>query len=153
MKKLITIALVSMMALFSSAAFAQDDACKITIEGNDAMQFNLKEFTIDKAACAEFTIELKHPGSLPKAAMGHNVVVTKTADAAAVVADGITAGLENNYVKPDDARVIAHTNVIGGGESTSITFKTDALEAGGDYEFFCSFPGHYAMMKGKVTVK
>ena len=58
-----------------------------------------------------------------------------------------------NYVKDGDARVIAHTKVVGGGEKDSVTFKTDVLEAGGDYDFFCSFPGHYAVMRGKVVVE
>lgn len=152
MKKLITTAAIAFFALSSNAAFANDE-CKVVIEGNDAMQFNTKELNIDKAACAEFTIELVHPGSLPKEAMGHNVVITAAADMDAVAADGIGAGAEANYVKPDDSRVIAHTSVVGGGESTSVTFSTAGLETGGDYKFFCSFPGHYTMMNGAVIVK
>ncbi|MFA7766329.1 plastocyanin/azurin family copper-binding protein [Streptomyces sp. NRRL S-448] len=27
------------------------------------------------------------------------------------------------------------------------------MVAGGDYSFFCTFPGHISMMKGKVVVK
>ncbi|MGL5470158.1 MAG: plastocyanin/azurin family copper-binding protein, partial [Shewanella sp.] len=38
-----------------------------------------------------------------------------------------------------------------GGESSSVTFKTDGL-AGKDLTFFCSFPGHFAMMKGSFKV-
>jgi len=32
----------------------------------------------------------------------------------------MSAGIENDYVKPDDSRVYAHTKVVGGGESTTI---------------------------------
>lgn len=152
MKKLITMAAVAFFALFSSAALANDE-CKIVIDSNDAMQFDIKEFTIDKAACPEFTVELKHSGSLPASAMGHNVVITKAEDMDAVAAEGIAAGMDNNYVKPDEPKVLAHTKVIGGGESTSITFSTADFEAGGAYKFFCSFPGHYTMMNGNITVK
>jgi azurin len=51
-----------------------------------------------------------------------------------------------------DARVIAHTKVIGGGETDSVTFSTAALKAGEAYSYFCSFPGHSALMKGTLTL-
>ncbi|MGP1667228.1 MAG: plastocyanin/azurin family copper-binding protein, partial [Rhodanobacter sp.] len=57
------------------------------------------------------------------------------------------------YVKPDDARVIAHTSLIGGGESTSMSFAVSKIQGDGPYEFFCSFPGHSALMKGSISVK
>ena len=135
------------------AEAAADGACKAVVKGDDAMKFDIKEIKINKASCPEFTVEVDHVGKLPAAAMGHNVVITKTADVDAVVKDGGAAGAATNYVKADDERVIAHTKVVGGGEKDSVTFKTDKLEAGGDYDFFCSFPGHYAIMRGKVVVE
>ena len=133
----------------SSSVFAAD--CTAEIEGNDAMQFNKTAITIP-LSCKDFTVKLKHPGKLLKAAMGHNWVMSKTADMAGVVTDGAAAGLANNYVKAGDTRVIAHTKVIGGGESDAVTFSTKALKAGDPYMFFCSFPGHSALMKGTLTV-
>ena len=56
---------------------------------------------------------------------------------------------ENEYISDRD-QVIAHTKLIGGGESDTITF--DAPEKG-TYEFICSFPGHYMSMKGKLIIK
>ena len=126
--------------------------CETTIEGNDMMQFNVDSIAIP-ASCSEFTINLEHTGQLPEAAMGHNVVITSAADMQAVAADGISAGADDDYVKDDDDRVIAHTELIGGGESTSVTFSTSALQSGGPYEFFCSFPGHAALMKGSISVQ
>ena len=140
-------ALLSVMAVPAMAA-----QCDVTIEANDAMQFNTKEIVVDKS-CDEFTIGLVHTGKLPKSAMGHNVVITKADDRQPVANDATAAGPDNDYLRPNDDRVIAHTDLIGGGEKTSTTFKTDALEAGGDYDFFCSFPGHWAIMNGKVVVK
>jgi azurin len=104
------------------------------------------------ASSCSTTVTLKHVGKLPKAAMGHNIVIAATADEQGVLADGGKAGLENNYVKPGDNRVIAHTKVIGGGEADSATFKVAALKPGQDYSFFCSFPGHAALMKGTVSL-
>ncbi|MBO1114139.1 azurin [Bordetella petrii] len=125
--------------------------CETTVESNDAMQFNTKEIVVD-ASCKQFTVHLKHVGKMAKAAMGHNWVLTKQADMQPVATDGMTAGLANNYVKADDARVIAHTKLIGGGESDSVTFDTAKLSAGNDYAFFCSFPGHWAIMKGTLKL-
>ncbi|HTO27998.1 MAG TPA: azurin, partial [Devosia sp.] len=105
------------------------------------------------ASCKEFKITLKHVGQMPVAAMGHNVVITKESDMQAVAADGMAAGLDANYVKPDDARVIAHTTMVGGGQTTSVSFPVSKLQGDGPHEFFCSFPGHSAVMKGAITVQ
>ena len=43
--------------------------------------------------------------------------------------------------------------MIGAPEETEVKFDPSKLEAGGDYSFFCTFPGHISMMKGKVVVK
>ena len=149
MKFLHATALVTVLTFSSATVWAQ--SCELSIDSTDAMQFSKSEMTVSKD-CAEVTLTLNHVGNLPKSAMGHNWVLTKTSDAQPVVSDGINAGLANNYIKPDDDRVIAHTEVIGGGESTSITFSVAELEVGGDYTFFCSFPGHFAIMKGKFIV-
>ena len=84
--------------------------------------------------------------------MGHNWVLSKTADAQNVAQTGWSEGLENNYLQKGDKRIIANTSVVGGGESASVEFNTTELEDGGDYTFFCSFVGHYFAMNGKFNV-
>jgi azurin len=123
--------------------------CTQNIEGNDLMKFNVTEIKV-AADCTEVEVVLKHTGKLPVAAMGHNWVLTKTADVAPVANAGVTAGLAKEYLPAGDARIIAHTKMVGGGESTSVKFPTSKLTKGGDYSFFCSFPGHYGLMKGKL---
>ncbi len=143
------ILLAASFLLASSSAFA---ACSIDVDGNDAMQFNVKAIEIP-GTCKEFTVNLTHSGKMARNVMGHNVVVTKTTDMQGVANDGATAGLDKDYVKSEDARVIAHSKVIGAGEKASITFATSKFAADGKYSFFCSFPGHWALMKGTVTIK
>lgn len=126
--------------------------CATEIEGNDAMQYNVGSIVVP-ASCSEFKITLKHTGKLPVAAMGHNVVITKVADMQGVAADGVGAGAAAAYVKANDARVVAHTSLIGGGETTSVSFPVSKIKDGGPYEFFCSFPGHSALMKGTIAVQ
>lgn len=135
--------------LFAFSAQAQD--CAATIESNDMLQFNMKEITAS-ADCSEFTLTLKHVGQLPKQSMGHNWVLTPAEGWQGIAQAGMQAGIDKEYVPENDA-VIAATKLIGGGEETSVTFSMEGLDAGGDYQFFCSFPGHFAVMNGKFIVQ
>jgi len=139
----------ALLALVAAPTWAASN-CSTTVEANDAMQFNQKAIVVPNT-CKQFSVTLKHVGKLPKAAMGHNFVVSKSSDEPGIVADGATAGIESNYLKTGDSRIIAHTKIIGGGESDTTSFKVDALKPGQDYEFFCSFPGHAALMKGTIS--
>ena len=124
--------------------------CATTIEGNDAMQYNADSITVP-TSCTQFTITLKHAGAMAVNVMGHNVVVAKEADMAGIAADGMAVAPE--HVKPDDARIIAHTKMLGGGESASVTFDVAKVKDGGPFKFFCSFPGHMALMQGSLQVQ
>jgi azurin len=146
MKVLQTFACLSLLAV-SGGAFAADKVCKVDIAGNDQMQFDKKEIAV-AADCTEVEVTLKHTGKLPAQAMGHNWVLTKAADLTAAATDGMGAGFANDHVKKGDTRVIAHTKIIGGGQTTSVKFATSLLKKGEAYAFFCSFPGHYSIMKG-----
>ena len=128
-----------------------EDSCEQVIEGNDMLQFNLKEMKVS-AACSSVTVTLKHTGVMAAEIMGHNWVLTSDADFMPVATAAAGAGLENNYVPVGDDRVLAATSIIGGGEETSVTFSIGSFSAGDDYTFFCSFPGHYAIMKGSFKV-
>ena len=123
--------------------------CATTLESNDMMQYNADSITVP-ASCTQFTINLKHVGKLAANVMGHNVVIAKEADMAGIAADGAADTV--NHVKAGDARAIAFTPLIGGGATTRTTFPGKKLVAGTDYSFFCSFPGHSALMKGKLIV-
>ena len=136
------------LALIAAAPFASAKPCSVAIEGNDQMQYNMKEIKI-AADCTEVEVTLKHAGKLAVAVMGHNWVLAKTPDMSGVANAGVGAGLPNNYLPKGDARILASTKVIGGGQSTSVKFNTAKLKKGGDYSFFCSFPGHWAIMRGK----
>ena len=52
--------------------------------------------------------------------MGHNIVIGKAEDMDGIFKDGAGAAA-TDYVKPDDARVVAHTKLVGGGEVISLT--------------------------------
>ncbi|UCJ18455.1 azurin [Pseudomonas sp. MM211] len=139
----------SVLVLASAPLLAAE--CTVEVHSTDQMTFDTKEIEVSKS-CKTFTIELKHVGNLPKHVMGHNLVLAKTADVQGVSTDGIAAGVDKGYLKEGDERVIAHTKLIGGGESDSVTFDVSKLDAAQSYQFFCSFPGHAALMKGALTL-
>ena len=141
---------VSLLTLASGQLLAAE--CKVTVDSTDQMSFDKKAIEIDKS-CKTFTDELTHSGSLPKNVMGHNWVLSSAAYMPGIASDGMAAGIDKNYLKEGDTRIIAHTKIIGAGEKDSVTFDVSKLAAGTDYAFFCSFPGHISMMKGTVTVK
>lgn len=126
--------------------------CATEIEGNDAMQYNVGSIAVP-ASCSEFRITLKHVGKLAVEVMGHNVVISKSADLQGVAADGVSAGASAGYVKAGDTRVVAKADLIGGGQTTSVSFPVSRIKDGGPYAFFCSFPGHSALMRGTISVQ
>ncbi len=120
---------------------------KLELGGNDMMQFDKAELRVPAGSTVNLT--LNHTGKLPKAAMGHNFVLLKAGTDVAAFAMQAIAAAATEYIPESDA-IIAHTALIGGGESTSISFTAPAA---GTYDYICTFPGHYAIMKGKLIVE
>ncbi len=138
------------VALAPFAAFAQDEV-KLEVTSNDLMQFDKK--TLEVTTGQKVTIELKHVGKLPKTAMGHNIVILKPGTVVPSFAmKGMTAPTTGYIPQDEESKklVVAHSETIGGGETTSFTFT--APEPGA-YPYLCTFPGHFALMQGVLTVK
>ena len=121
----------------------------IVIKGSDAMQFDLKEIKVKAGQKVKLT--LTHSGKLAKAAMGHNWVLLKPGTDVAAFGSKAAAARETEYIpKSEEASIIAHTKLVGGGESDTVEFTAPAK---GTYTYICSFPGHYALMKGTFIVE
>lgn len=133
---------------FSAATLARN--CAVTVEATDMMTFNLNTIRVP-GDCARLRVTLKHVGRMPAQAMGHNWVLTEARHHRDVGLAGGRMKLADGYLPRNDARVIAHTPVIGGGQAAEVVFPTSRLRKGGAYTFFCSFPGHWNMMKGTLT--
>jgi azurin len=151
-KAFAVMALIGVPALLLGAPAQAAKLCKLEITGNDMIQYDKKQLKIG-SDCTQVEVTLTHVGKLPAASMGHDWVLVKAEDVQAVASDGLAAGAANNYVKKDDARVIAHTKVVGGGESASVTFATAALKKGQAYKYMCTFPGHNALMNGDFIIE
>ncbi len=92
----------------------------------------------------KLTIVLTNDGSLPKAAMAHNIVILKPGtDVAAFIASASASARAAAGYLPDDAQasqMIVHTKLLGPGEEDTISF-TPAY--GGRVRVRLHFPGSH----------
>jgi azurin len=125
----------------------------VEVQADDKMRFDVTAFEVSPGQ--KISMTLKNVGTTPKLSMGHNLVVldrsvneqnvTKFLDAASMEA-------AHDYVPPTSKEVIAHTKLLGPGETDTITFNAPQIP--GQYLYLCSFPGHYSQgTKGFMTVK
>jgi azurin len=128
---------------------APDESGVVHVTASDQMRFSAGKITVK--AGQPITIELKNIGTLSKEAMGHNLVVLKAGNDPTAFAMKAVAAKATDYV-PSEAQdqIIAHTKLLGPGESDTI--KIESLAAG-TYPFVCTFPGHAAIMNGQLVVE
>ena len=120
----------------------------VVITANDNMKFDKRQIRVHSGQKVKLTF--KHIGKMDKQIMGHNFVLLKKG--VHLVTFGIEASKarKTEYIPAGTEDVIAYTKLLGGGETDVIEFEAPEK---GTYEFLCSFPGHYAMMKGKFIVE
>lgn len=150
-RKVIGAVLTLILILGISFPLEAQNSKTIEMKGTDDLKFSVTEITAEPGQ--EITIKLTTVSDMPKQAMAHNVVVlTADADASAVANESARAS-ENEYIAPDMTdQMIAYTGMAGGGETVEVTFK--APEEPGEYEYICTFPGHYAgEMAGTLIVE
>ncbi|WP_018618606.1 plastocyanin/azurin family copper-binding protein [Spirosoma luteum] len=85
--------------------------------------------------------------------MLHNFVVTKPGEANSVGEAALKLNLNGpkmNYV-PNTPDVLYHTNILQPESAETIYFVAPTTP--GNYQFVCSFPGHYSLMQGTLVVK
>ena len=124
----------------------------VAITADDKMMYGTTAFEVK--AGTKVKVSLKNVGMIPKIAMGHNFVLLKKGETAfgfgpPVVVNGGTH--DNGFIPPKDKeKILAYTKMLGPGETDSVIFSVPET---GEYEYLCTFPGHFALMRGKMTVK
>lgn len=120
----------------------------LALSGNDMMQFDKSELMAQ--AGEKITLTFRHVGQLDRRVMGHNfVLLTPGTDITGFANEAAAAGESADWIPNDGAQVIAHTKMLGGGQTDVITFEAPEP---GVYDFICSFPGHSGMMSGTLTI-
>lgn len=142
--------LVLLMFLNLAGAVHAAD-CAVEITAGDNLAYSLSTIQVSRS-CESVNIAFKHLGSLPAAAMGHNFVIAKSVDLQAIQNDGNKAGMSGGYLKSEDDRVIVASQIIGGGEATSVELPVGRLAEGQDYSFFCTVMSHSVVMKGTISL-
>ena len=86
---------------------------------------------------------------MPIQSMGHNFILLN--DQANLAEFSKKANTSQPDYIPDDMTsvIVAHTKLLGPGESDTIEFTVPA----GTYTYICSFPGHYPSMMGILTAE
>ena len=123
---------------------------EITLQPEDnQMKYATTELTVE----AGETVRLVFENIAESPSMVHNVLILNTNDEEVVERVGMagqSAGQSEGYV-PDDDAIIAHTPLAQPGETVEVTFT--APEEPGEYTYVCTYPGHWAMMQGTLTVE
>ena len=123
-----------------------EDLIKIVLNSYDNMMYDKK--TIEVKYGKNIMLTLNHKGKIAKEFMGHNFVLLKKGVNVDEFAKKATLAKSNDYI-PNSDETIAFTKMLGGGESTTISFMAPET---GTYTYICSFPGHYMIMRGELIV-
>lgn len=117
----------------------------VTVTANGAtMAFEPTSLTVPAGSNVHLTLENKKPGALE-----HNWALVNPGTEAKVAADGLAKGEAANYIA-EGSDLLAYTPLAkAGGDKVEVTFKAPPA---GKYPYICTFPGHYMMMKGTLTV-
>jgi len=118
----------------------------MTPVGNQ-MLFEQTEFTVQPGQTVRITFE--NTATTP--AMTHNVVFLRTRDDIDPVGQAALTAADNEYIPASEMnRILAYTPLAEPGETVTVEFTAPSTP--GDYPYICTFPGHYMMMQGTMTV-
>ncbi len=123
------------------------EAVFINMTGNDQMQYNINRIEVEEGQTIKLT--LNHIGNMSVEVMGHNFVLLEQGVKVEEFANKAVQYKANDYIPTEEENVIVYTEMIGGGQSTSIEFEAPPK---GTYKFLCSFPAHYVNMQGDFIV-
>ncbi len=110
----------------------------------DTMAFDKTKLTVPTGS--KVHLVLKNRGTLP--VMTHNWALVKKGTEARVAAEGLEKAATSGYIVPGED-VLAYTPMAAPGKSVEVTFDAPAP---GTYPYICTYPGHYVVMKGELTV-
>jgi azurin len=127
---------------------------EVTVQADDKMRYDFTAFEVSPGQ--KVAVTFKNIGTTPKYSMGHNFVLLdrtiNTGNIQSAFLDKASTEASHDYVPPGAKEVLAHSKLLGPGESEVVTFNAPYIP--GEYLYVCSFPGHYSQgTKGVMTVK
>lgn len=142
------------IALFAAPVLRAQDATALELKPSTnaatPLSYEKSDLTCKAGAKVKVTFN-NNGGAVPQP---HNFVLCKIGTDAKVMAAAMTMltdpkGMEKSYV-PQSSDIIAFTKFAQPGQMESVEF-TAPMDPG-DYPFFCTFPGHSALMKGVLKI-
>lgn len=124
----------------------EDSIVHITLHSDDKLRFDIEEIKVYEGQTIQLT--LKHEGTMPSTAMGHNFVLKENGVPLFDFGEKAMRSVNTGYLPAEN--VIVGSTVIGGGETTTVEFKAPKK---GSYDYLCTFTGHYPVMNGRFIVK
>lgn len=127
------------------ASWKNDPDITITIGVKPGLKYDLENFVVRSGAKVKVVFNNNDD-------MQHNLVVVLPNTANEVGEMALALGLDGaamDYV-PKSNKVLYHTSLLQPGSSQTIYFT--APEKEGQYEYVCTYPGHYILMRGIMNV-
>jgi len=114
----------------------------------EQMRYDRTEFTVQPGM--NVRLVFKNPD-----AMDHNLIMVDTGAAAKVAIQAAKMettgdGVEKQWIPESDSILFA-SDLLARGESQTIEFTAPTIE--GQYDYICTFPGHWQLMRGAMIVK
>ena len=109
----------------------------------EQLKYNLKEFSVKAGTKVKLTF---HNAEV----IPHNLLVVQPGAKAEVGNQAIAMGQAALKQAPKNDKIIAGTKMLELGQSETINFT--APQQPGNYEFLCTFPGHWQVMNGIMKV-
>ncbi len=121
----------------------------VQLKANENMRFDKELFRV--RAGKKISLIFQNTSVKSPASMTHNVVILKSGVDIADFADVARNAKAEQYVPSSlDSLIIAHTRLVGGGDSDQVEF---VIPKPGIYNFICSFPGHWGTMQGQIVAQ
>lgn len=132
--------------------FAVEGEQEGLVTGGTTGQYVILE-AIEAAPGEEIRINLRTESTMPPTAMSHNFVLVEMGTDVDEFARESLGARDNDYISPNfEDNIIVSTSMLGNGESDTVTFTVP--DEPGEYDFICTFPGHFAGgMVGKLIVE
>lgn len=122
---------------------ATDEPGTVALEvdtSSNPTEFKFVQTALEAPAGSKIKLKLNNKTPM-KDEVGHNWVLVKAGQEAGVVASGLAAGDDKDWLDVKDPNIIAHTKLIEGEVSDTVAFDAPAP---GTYTFVCTFPDHHA---------
>lgn len=118
---------------------------EITVKTLPGLKYDTEVITVKPGQKVKLTLENDDD-------MLHNLVITEPEQADAVGETALKLGLDGEALQyvPDMEQVLFFVKVLQPESAESIYFEVP--QAPGDYQFVCTFPGHYMTMRGILRV-